>query len=99
MNRPFFLAKILEAFHKLSFECRSSEGRIWKMCLAIPARVVRIKGNLAQVDMAGVKREADIRMVSNVRVGEYILIHAGFAIEKIGEKEAEETLRLLREIA
>jgi hydrogenase expression/formation protein HypC len=70
-----------------------------KMCLAIPARVVRIKGNLAQVDMAGVNREADIRMVSNVRVGEYVLIHAGFAIEKIGEKEAEETLRLLKEIA
>ena len=69
------------------------------MCLAIPARILKIENNLAQVDMAGVKRQADIRMVSNVRVGEYILIHAGFAIEKIGEKEAEETLRLLREIA
>jgi len=69
------------------------------MCLAIPARILKIEGNLAQVDMAGVKREADVRMVSNVRVGEYVLIHAGFAIEKIEEKDAEETLRLLREIA
>jgi hydrogenase expression/formation protein HypC len=49
--------------------------------------------------MAGVNREADIRMVSNARVGEYVLIHAGFAIEKIEEKDAEETLRLFREIA
>ncbi|MFQ5867243.1 MAG: HypC/HybG/HupF family hydrogenase formation chaperone [bacterium] len=69
------------------------------MCLAIPARILKIEGNLAQVDMAGVKREADVRMVSKVRVGEYVLIHAGFAIEKIEEKDAEETLRLLREIA
>ena len=69
------------------------------MCLAIPARILRIESNLAIVDMAGVKREADIRMVSNVRVGEYVLIHAGFAIEKIGEKEAEETLQLFREMA
>jgi len=69
------------------------------MCLAIPARVLKIENNLAIVDMAGVKREADIRMVSNVRVGEYVLIHAGFAIEKIGEKEAEETLQLFREMA
>jgi hydrogenase expression/formation protein HypC len=69
------------------------------MCLAIPARILRIEGNLAIVDMAGVKREADIRMVSNARVGEYVLIHAGFAIEKIEEKDAEETLRLFREIA
>jgi len=68
------------------------------MCLAIPARILKIEDNLALVDMAGVKREADIRMVSNVRVGEYVLIHAGFAIEKIAEKEAEETLRLFREM-
>jgi len=69
------------------------------MCLAIPAKVLKIENNLAQVDMVGVKRQADIRMISNLKVGEYVLIHAGFAIEKIGEKEAEETLQLLREMA
>lgn len=69
------------------------------MCLAIPAKVLKIENNLAQVDMAGVKRQADIRMINNLKVGEYVLIHAGFAIEKIGEKEAEETLQLLREMA
>lgn len=68
------------------------------MCLAIPAKVLKIENNLAQVDMAGVKRQADIRMISNLKVGEYVLIHAGFAIEKIGEKEAEETLQLFREM-
>jgi len=68
------------------------------MCLAIPARILKIEGSLALVDMAGVKREADIRMVSNPRVGEYILIHAGFAIEKIASQDAQETLRLLKEI-
>jgi hydrogenase expression/formation protein HypC len=69
------------------------------MCLAVPAKILKIEDNLALVDMAGVRRQADVRMVSNVRVGEYVLIHAGFAIEKIGQKEAKETLKLLREMA
>jgi len=68
------------------------------MCLAIPARILKIENNLAIVDMAGARREADIRMVKDVKVGEYILIHAGFAIEKVRKKEAEETLRLFREM-
>jgi len=68
------------------------------MCLAIPAKILKIENNLAEVDMAGVKRQADIRMISHIKVGEYVLIHAGFAIERIGEKEAEETLQLLREM-
>jgi len=68
------------------------------MCLAIPAKIIKIEGNLAQVDMAGVKREADIRMVKDAKVGEYVLIHAGFAIEKMVKKDAEETLKLFREM-
>jgi len=68
------------------------------MCLAIPARILKIENNLAIVDTAGARREADIRMVKDVKVGEYILIHAGFAIEKVRKKEAEETLRLFREM-
>jgi hydrogenase expression/formation protein HypC len=69
------------------------------MCLAIPAKILKIENNLAHIDMGGVKRQADIRMIDNIKVGEYVLIHAGFAIERIGEKEAEETLQLLREMA
>ncbi len=68
------------------------------MCLAIPARILRIEGNLALVDMAGVKREADIRMVKDLKVGEYVLIHAGFAIEKMRKKDAQETLKLFEEM-
>ena len=68
------------------------------MCLAIPARILRIEGNLAIVDMAGVKREADIRMVKDLKVGEYVLIHAGFAIEKMRKKDAQETLKLFEEM-
>ncbi len=69
------------------------------MCLAIPAKILKIENNLAQVDMGGVERQADVRMIDNIKVGEYVLIHAGFAIERMGEKEAEETLKLLREMA
>lgn len=68
------------------------------MCLAIPVKVTKVKGTLAEVDMTGVKRQADIRFLEGVKIGDYILVHAGFAIEKIDEKEARETLKLLKEI-
>ena len=68
------------------------------MCLAIPVKVIKLKDNLAEVDMAGVKREVDVRFLEDVRVGDYILVHAGFGIEKINEQEARETLRLLKDI-
>jgi hydrogenase expression/formation protein HypC len=68
------------------------------MCLAIPVKVSKIKGTLAEVDMSGVKRQADIRFLEGVKIGDYILVHAGFAIEKIDEKEARETLELLKDI-
>jgi len=67
------------------------------MCLAIPAKVIKIKGNTAWVEMAGVRRQADVRMVEGVSTGDYILIHAGFAIEKIDAEEAKETLKLWKE--
>jgi len=68
------------------------------MCLAIPVKVVKVKGTLAEVDMSGVKRQADIRFLEHIKPGDYILLHAGFAIEKIDEKEARETLKLLKDI-
>ena len=69
------------------------------MCLAIPVKVSKINGTLAEVDLAGIKRQADIRFLERVKVGDYILVHAGFAIEKIDEKEARETLKLLKNIS
>jgi hydrogenase expression/formation protein HypC len=68
------------------------------MCLAIPARVIRVDGNKAQVDFGeGVLRDVNIALVE-ARVGNYVLVHAGYAIETLDEKEAIETLRLWKEI-
>lgn len=69
------------------------------MCLAIPAKIISIKNKTAQVDIAGVKRQADIRLLKSARIGDYILIHAGFGIEKISTKEAKETLKIWKAIA
>lgn len=68
------------------------------MCLAIPAKVVSIAENKAKVDFGeGVLREVDITLVE-VKVGEYVLVHAGYAIQVLSAEEAEETLRLWNEI-
>ena len=69
------------------------------MCLAIPAKVKSIEGITALVDVSGVEREASVMMTPEVKVGDYIIMHAGFAIQILDVKEAEETLRLLEEIA
>jgi len=68
------------------------------MCLAVPMRVLKIENNLATVDSAGVQIQADASLVPGVKVGEYVLVHAGFAIEVLKPEEAEETLRLMREM-
>ncbi len=68
------------------------------MCLAIPVKITKITGTLAEVDMAGTKRQADVRFVEGVAPGDYVLVHAGFAIEKIDEKEARATLELLHKV-
>lgn len=68
------------------------------MCLAIPARVVKVQGDMAEVDFGeGVLREVNIALVE-VKVDEYVLVHAGYAIQVIDRKEAEETLRVWNEI-
>lgn len=69
------------------------------MCLAIPAKVTSINGLMAQVEMAGVTRETSIMMLPETKVGDYVLIHAGFAIQRLDEEEALETLRLFEQIA
>jgi hydrogenase expression/formation protein HypC len=68
------------------------------MCLSIPAKVVDINGNIADVSVGGAIFKAGLQMVENVEVGDYILLHTGFAIQKISEDEALETFRLLKEI-
>ncbi len=69
------------------------------MCLGIPGRVIEIEKNVAKVDVGGVSREISLDLCPDVSVGEYVLIHTGFAIQKVDEEEAKETLDLLRQMA
>ncbi len=73
------------------------------MCLAIPGKIVEIvdiDNHIAKVDVGGVKRNVNIGMLGSdeARVGDYVLIHVGFAMSKVDEQEAEDTLRVLKEI-
>jgi hydrogenase expression/formation protein HypC len=68
------------------------------MCLAIPAKVIEVQGNVAKVDFGeGVLREVNVMLV-DAKIGEYVLVHAGYAIQVIDRKAAEETLQLWNEI-
>ena len=63
--------------------------------MAVPMRVVAVNGNEAEVEQGGTKLQVRVDLVEDVRVGDYVLVHAGFAIQKLDEEEAFETLRLL----
>jgi hydrogenase expression/formation protein HypC len=68
------------------------------MCLAVPAKIVEISGDLAKVDFgSGVLREVNIMLLEEAKKGDYVLVHAGYAIQLLNEEEAEETLRLWKE--
>ena len=66
------------------------------MCLSIPARIISINGSMAEVSAGGTIFKAGLQMVEDVKVGDYILLHAGFAIQKISEEDAAETLRTFK---
>ena len=71
-----------------------------KMCLGIPAKVVQIdESKQGKVDYLGTKVKTNLTLLENVKIGDWVIIHAGFAISKLNEEEARETLSLLREIA
>jgi hydrogenase expression/formation protein HypC len=67
------------------------------MCLAVPGRIVRIEGDTGEVDFGGVIRKANISMVE-AKVGDWAVVHAGFAIEIMDEEEARDTLKLWNEV-
>ena len=68
------------------------------MCLAIPAKVAKIEeGNLATVDILGVTREISVDLTPQAQVGDYVLVHAGFAIEVVDEEYAQETIDLIKQ--
>jgi hydrogenase expression/formation protein HypC len=68
------------------------------MCLAIPAKVISVDGASAKVSIEDVEYTASLLLIDDVKPGDFIMLHAGFAIEKVDPEEAAETLRLLNEI-
>ena len=68
------------------------------MCLSVPALVLRTDGDMAEVSVGGALFRAGLQMVRNVAAGDYVLLHAGFAIQKLDEREALEILELLKEL-
>jgi hydrogenase expression/formation protein HypC len=69
------------------------------MCLAIPSKIIDINDQMGIIDVAGVKREASLLLLEEPRVGDWVIVHAGFAIQKLDEAAAQESLRYLREAA
>jgi len=67
------------------------------MCLAIPGKIVKIEGDVGDIDFGGVVRQANVAMVE-AKVGDWAVIHAGFAIEIMDEEEAQETIKLWNEV-
>lgn len=66
------------------------------MCLAVPAKIIQIDDKMATVEVGGSRREASMVLLPDADLGDYVLLHAGFAISKIDEEEALETLRLFK---
>jgi hydrogenase expression/formation protein HypC len=68
------------------------------MCLSIPAKVISVEGNMAKASVGGTIIDAGLHLVEDVKPGDYILIHTGYALQKISEEEAMETLKTIREL-
>jgi len=68
------------------------------MCLAVPMRIKNIEKYTAIAEADGLEREVNIQFIKNPKIGDYVVIHAGFAIEKVDERKAKQTLKFFREI-
>ena len=68
------------------------------MCLAIPAQVISVEDKIAIVDFGGVKRSVSIALLEKLNPGDYVIVHTGYAIQKMDQKDAEESLELWREV-
>lgn len=69
------------------------------MCLAVPAKIVEIEGEMAKVEVGGVLRAVSTMLVPDLKLGDYVITHAGFALHKVEEQEALASIELLRELA
>ena len=68
------------------------------MCLAVPARIIEINGEMAKVDVGGVHRMVSLMLVPGLELGDYVITHAGFALHKVEEADAQASIALLREL-
>ena len=68
------------------------------MCLAIPGQIVDVRDSTATIDMVGVRRDISLSLTPSARIGDWVLVHAGFAIEVIDAEQAEETIQIVREL-
>ena len=68
------------------------------MCLSVPAEILSIDGQMAKASVGGAIREISLQLVEDTKIGDFVLLHTGYAIEKISKEEADETIRLLREL-
>lgn len=69
------------------------------MCLAVPSKIICINDDIAEVEIGGLKRHVSLQLVPEAKVGDYVIVHAGFAIEILDEESARQTLELLEEIS
>jgi hydrogenase expression/formation protein HypC len=65
------------------------------MCLAIPGKIIEIKNQLATVDFDGIEKEVNVSLLTDAKVGDHVIVHAGFAIEKVSEENKREIDSLL----
>ncbi|MFP3860711.1 MAG: HypC/HybG/HupF family hydrogenase formation chaperone [Bacteroidales bacterium] len=68
------------------------------MCISIPAKIISIHNDTAKVSMEGNEYSVGIQMLDDVKEGDYVLVHTGFAIQKISEEDARETLKIIEEM-
>ncbi|WP_378950363.1 HypC/HybG/HupF family hydrogenase formation chaperone [Pelosinus sp. sgz500959] len=68
------------------------------MCLAVPGKIIEIQDLLATVDISGVTRKISLMLLPETKIGQFVLVHAGFAIQAIDEEEANKTLELFKEL-
>ena len=69
------------------------------MCLAVPVRIIELKGDMAVGEVGGIERDVSVMMTPGVKKGDYVIVHAGFAIQLVDQQEAEENLKILSEMA
>lgn len=68
------------------------------MCLGVPMRLVELQGNKAVGELGGLRRRIDLSLLEGASVGDYVIVHAGYAIEKLEEEIAQQTLKLMQDL-